>query len=288
MSHTDRIRQLLRQKPGLKAQQIAAELGLERSEVAATLHGMNGDAVQDSAYRWWPGAATSSRPSEVAPRTFLAGLCRYYLECLARESGSAISLPPAGEDTDYVTLQSLPFARTGSRLAGSDRAIKKMLRRVRQERGQLTLYIGYAVRLRRLHLPDREEMRIEPILLYPLEDAADRPSDPPRPTSALPLFNLEALKSLLAADSGNLIDEAIHLSDELGLANPDDDPPAWDEILLRLRDCRSEWDWREDLNPHELPPFPPTIKAASSPPPWKTRWPRRPIPPVSSFFRPPT
>ena len=67
-----------------------------------------------------------------------------------------------------------------------------------------------------------------------------------RPASGIPLFNLEVLKSLLTVDSGNVIDEAIHLSDELGLANPEDDLPPWDEIILRLQRCRPEWDWREE------------------------------------------
>ena len=49
MSHTDRIQQLLSDKPGLKAQQIASELGLDRSQVVTTLHGLLGGAVvQDS------------------------------------------------------------------------------------------------------------------------------------------------------------------------------------------------------------------------------------------------
>ena len=73
-----------------------------------------------------------------------------------------------------------------------------------------------------------------------------------RPASGIPLFNLEVLKSMLTVDSGNVIDEAIHLSDELGLADPEDDLPPWDEIILRLQHRRPDWDWRESLNPHEL------------------------------------
>src|SRR5689334_25385228 len=98
MSPTDRIRQLLHDKPGLKAQQIADELGLDRPQVAAALHSVPaGELVQDAAYRWWPKAHEPT-PADSTSRSFLARLCRYYLECLARESGSAISLPTAGED----------------------------------------------------------------------------------------------------------------------------------------------------------------------------------------------
>ena len=43
MSHADSIQQLLSHKPGLKAQQIADELGLERSQVVTSLHGLLGE-----------------------------------------------------------------------------------------------------------------------------------------------------------------------------------------------------------------------------------------------------
>ena len=53
MSPAKKIQQLLSQKPGLKAQQIASELGLDKSEVAAALYGsVEAEIVQDSSYRW--------------------------------------------------------------------------------------------------------------------------------------------------------------------------------------------------------------------------------------------
>lgn len=110
MSHTDLIQDLLVQKPGLKAQQIAAELGLDRAEVVTTLHGpLGAEVVQDSAYRWWPKARgpRSSNGEATTPYGFLASLCRYYLECLARESGSGVSLS-LDDEAGYVVLDELP------------------------------------------------------------------------------------------------------------------------------------------------------------------------------------
>src|SRR6266481_559964 len=120
LNETDRIRQLLSQKPGLKAQQIATELGLDRTQVVTTLHGLLGsDAVQDNSYRWWPKARGPAAPEAApAPRTFLASLCRYFLECLSRESGAAISIPVADE-ASYVPLGELPFAPQGDGIAGT-------------------------------------------------------------------------------------------------------------------------------------------------------------------------
>ena len=253
MSQPEKIQQLLSEKPGLKAQQIASELGIEKSQVAAALYGfLSGEVVQDNAYRWWL-KTRETRPPEgaVEPRTLLAQLCRYYLECLSCESGSGIDIPAAADGMDYVGLPNLPFAGQGSAPAEDERAIKRLVRKVRRERSQLALFIGYAIRVRWTRIRDNEETRLEPVLLYPIELDETR-SEPLRPASGIPLFNLEALKRLPSVDSGNAIDEAIQLVEELGIANAEEDLPQWDEIVFRLRQCRPEWDWQEDLNPYAL------------------------------------
>src|SRR5258708_3613705 len=98
-----RIRQLLSRNPGLKAQRIAGELTLERSRVVTILHGLS-DVEQDSAYCWRLKTPAAAAPAEIpAQRTFLSRLCRYYLECLSRESGSGFSFP-AADCAEYVPL----------------------------------------------------------------------------------------------------------------------------------------------------------------------------------------
>ena len=249
----DKIRQLLSEKPGLRAQQIAEALGIDRTQVVTTLHGaLAGEVAQDNAYRWSLNLGGPQAPGGApAPRTFFANLCRYYLECLAHESGSGISIVAANA-ADYVPLSALPFACSAGKPPAADRAAKRMVQKVRREKGQLTLYVGYAIRLRTIRLRNEEETRIEPVLLYPVEETPEGNLDSIRPASGIPLFNLEVLKSLPAADSGNVVDEAIHLTEDLGLANTDDDLPQWDEIVLRLQRCRPEWEWQEDLNPYAL------------------------------------
>jgi very-short-patch-repair endonuclease len=255
MSEAERIQELLSRSPGLRAREISSELGIERSLAVTTLHGLLGrTVVQDRAYRWWPKAqppkASNEGPGD-RPRTFLASLCRYYLECLARESGSGISLP-ASETAGYAALDRLPFAGQADEPWGPDRAIRKIVQKARRERGQLTLYAGYPVRLRSVLSRHTDEMRLEPVLLYALEDNPDEGAFPLRPASGIPLFNLDVLKTLPSVDSGNVMDEAIHLSEELGLADAEDDLPQWDEIILRLERCRPDWGWREKLDPYEL------------------------------------
>jgi len=255
MSPSAQIRQLLLDKPGLKAHQIAGELGLDRSQVVTTLHNLqDSEVVQDNAYRWWPkshGLGAAAEGPIPLPRTLLGSLCRYYLECLARESGAGISLP-AADTSGYVELGELPFVSPERAIPATDRAVKRIVQKVRRERGQLTLYIGYAIFVRSLVLRNEEQRRLEPILLYPIEESPEDGVGPLRAASGIPLFNLDVLKALPSADSGNVIDEATHLSEELGLANAEEDLPQWDEIILRLQGCRPEWPWRETLDPYGL------------------------------------
>src|SRR5207248_883672 len=139
------------------------ELGLDRSQVVTILHGLvGGEVIQDNAYRWWPKARgpRTANGDAPAPRTFLTNICRYYLECVSRESGAGISIPAADDDA-YVVLSDLPFARKGDELSATDHAVRRIVQKVRRERGQLKLYIGYAIRLRSVVMHNQDEMRIE-------------------------------------------------------------------------------------------------------------------------------
>jgi hypothetical protein len=260
MSHKEKIQQLLAGKPGLKAQQIATELGIEKSHVATALYGFsNTELIQDSSYRWWPRAKeTRADGPTTAHHPFLSRLCRYYLDCLSHESGAGISIPATSEDAEYVALAALPFAQAPE--PPNHRAIRRIIQKVRRERTQLTLYIGYALRVRSIRRRDPHaddaETRLEPVLLYPIDEAVESAEELLRPATGIPMFNLEVLKNLPAVDSGNLIDEAIQLSEELGLANADEDLPQWDEIIFRLQHRRPDWDWKEDLNPTRSQPGP--------------------------------
>jgi len=54
MNNDDNIIQILTEKPGLKAKEIAKILGLGRKEVNATLYGrLRSKLIQDDSYRWW-------------------------------------------------------------------------------------------------------------------------------------------------------------------------------------------------------------------------------------------
>jgi very-short-patch-repair endonuclease len=251
MSVAEDILQLLARKPGLKAQEIANELGIERSQTVTALHGLlAAEVLQDNRYRWWPSDRGTHSAAAPAPRTFLANLCRYYLACMSRESASAVSIP-ASDSAGYVELRHLPFV-PGGHLPAADRVVRRLVQRVRRERGQLTLYVGYALRVRSVILRNEEETRIDPVLLYPIEDTPRDGGAELSPVSGIPLLNVEVLRTMPSADSGNMADEAIQLSEELGLANGEEELPPWDEVIWRLQRCRPDWAWRETLDPYAL------------------------------------
>ena len=131
-----------------------------------------GHAIQDSAYRWWPRTREplGAGGAAAAPRTLLANLCRYYLECLSRESGPGISIPAASADVDYVVLDELPFARSAGTAQGNERAIRKIVQKAQRERGQLALYIGYAIRLRPFHRENRTRCGSSPCCSIPWKE----------------------------------------------------------------------------------------------------------------------
>jgi very-short-patch-repair endonuclease len=73
--------------------------------------------------------------------------------------------------------------------------------------------------------------------LYPLEQSDDGVL---RVADDLPTLNVDALKSL--GDGGNVLNDVVALTDELGLAAQDEPPPLAD-IAMRLRELRPEWPW---------------------------------------------
>jgi len=264
MPNTERVLQLILAKPGLKAKDMAAHLGISRKEVNSALHGpLRGKIVQDKSYRWWPrGSPNAQAIGPEVPKTLdtpLARLCRYYLECLTYDYTDGISVYASSRyGLDYVELENVPFIGEGAGDLFEEENARRLLGKVGKERAQLALYLGYPVRLRKIRSRSGwEGLVAEPIFLFPFRfDHANRYAAPSLDDD-LPVFNFKALGSLMAVDSGNAMDEAIQLSEELGLNAVGDDLPEIDEIFPRLRSTRPDWDWQEAPDPYHLSTAPP-------------------------------
>lgn len=258
MNAAQDILDLLRSNPGLKAKEIASRLGMDRMQVNALLYGdCRQHVVQDKGYRWKiRGGEGDGAPAmeEATLTTPLARLCRYYLDCLAQDAEHGISVFASSQfGTDYVELPVLPLLDNVDVNIFEAEEPRRLLNRMRQDRGRLALYLGYPVRLRRHRGRNGwEGFFVEPIMLVPFIQDPENRYAIPEISDEQPHFNFKALKELNTFGGSRLIEEVVQLSDELGFSALTTDDLDVDELFLRLRDVRPEWDWLEVPDPHRL------------------------------------
>jgi very-short-patch-repair endonuclease len=243
--------------PGQKARVIAHSLGVDKSRVNAALRGpLRGKVRQDSAYCWYPQAEEHRRAASTQQRTAtntpLAQLSRYYLDCLSHDDLGGVSEFASSNfgDLSYVELKESPSSETIDPFESL--AARNLLTKARNDRNRKVFYLGYPTRLKFLQGRNGwEGYKIEPILLFPFQEQISR-FETPKLSDDLPQFNFAAIRSINNTNAAGLMEEAIQLADELGFGNNPSDRPDLDELLERLREIRTEWDWQEEIDPHSL------------------------------------
>lgn len=255
-----RIIQVLEARPGQKAGQIAATLGVDRKLVNSALYGrLKGRVQQDKGYRWsLKGSSNIDKGEGEGPKrldTPLAKLCRYYLDCLSLDDVGGVSEFASSKygQPDYVELASLPLLDDDGDDPFDSEAGQQLLTKVRRDRNRKTVFLGYPVRLNQIRSrrSDWEGFKVEPLLLFPFQDADNKYSAPVLGDD-LPQLNFQALRSLSNAGETSLMEEAIQLTEELGLASIAGEQPDLDEVFARLCQIRADWDWQEDIDPFAL------------------------------------
>jgi very-short-patch-repair endonuclease len=93
-----------------------------------------------------------------------------------------------------------------------------------------------------------EGFMVEPVLLWPVQ-LPEQNSEAPSIDEQMPILNAKFLRSVAMGDGMHLAEEAARLEDELGLNVPAAELPKADELVERLVQIRSDWDWKEELNP---------------------------------------
>ena len=255
MNLEQQIAEILKAHPGVKSREIADKLGLDKRTVNSCLSRFRGKLfAQDSgSYRWHlkdPGAGHSRGPvpppSPAPPQTALAKLCRYYLDCISQESELDISVFASGRaGLNYVELNSMPLATEDASVFEAEPA-KRLLNKTRRDRGRLVIYLGYPVRLRHSRGKNGwEGFKVEPVCLWTFQERPESPGEAPVIADDTPVFNFAVLRRL-ARTTGNFLDEAVQLAEELGISAAGEDTPDLDEFFGRLRSVRPEWDWKED------------------------------------------
>lgn len=256
----NRIIQALEARPGQKAGQIASTLGVERQIVNSALYGrLKGRVQQDKGYRWYlRGSLGVDKGEGESPKrldTPLAKLCRYYLDCLSHDDVGGISEFASSKygQPGYAELESLPMLDEDGGDPFDSEAGQQLLGRVRRDRNRQAVFLGYPVRLNliRSRKSNWEGFKVEPLLLFPFQDAENRYAAPTLGDD-LPQLNFQALRSLSNTGETSLMEEAIQLAEELGLGNVADEQPDLDELFVRLREIRGDWDWKESIDPYAL------------------------------------
>ena len=247
------------ESPGLRAKEIADQLGEDRKSVNEVLYDdLSGKVRQDGKYNWFPvRGSTSARVDRSSAggssdsKTILSKICRYYIDCLAQGDESGVSVFAASRNAkDYVELERLPGIECPGPNPFDAEGIDKLMRSVKASKGFQVLYVGYPCRLRK-HRARRsgwEGFFLDPVLLWTVnvQDGVPSLSDD------APALNFAVLKSLCVAGDTNFLEESAQLSEELGLDNFSGDSPEIDELIARLRAIRPDWDWRDSLNVDEL------------------------------------
>ena len=252
MGQPENILNLLSKKPGLRAEDIAQDLGMDRKSVNSVLHGpLRGKVVQDSAYRWrlaetaGVGGHQQSPDSHVAD-TPLARLCRYYLDCLSYELDNGVSLYASNRsnDLDYFDPGLASLDETLTR-GLEHQGLQPLLRKLNTDRSRTTMVLGYPVRIRQARSRSGWPFNIvEPVMLFMLQGG---PRDLSSATfEVLPTVNPEFLKHFAQGGPADLFREAMQIAEELGLAGTQEGFPELDELFQRLHALRPEWDWREE------------------------------------------
>jgi hypothetical protein len=253
----ERIIEVLRTKPGQSAADLARTFGLDRTAINKRLYGTLRDRVQqDPSYRWY----LAEKAGRVEPdpqrgdadpfaNTDIAKLARYYLACLGfDDAGVSTFLTSRFGDVDYAELTTLPRSATG--LADSN-AARQLLSRKRTDRARYGLYFGYPTAITRIRSrrSSWEGLMVEPILLFPLEQ--DPASGRLTIDLNFPIINQKPLRAFTNAEPDMIMNELVHLEQELGLGR-EGEPPELDELAMRLQAVREEWPWREPIDPATL------------------------------------
>lgn len=254
-----KILNALGQKPGQKAVEIASQLGLEKKTVNSLLYGVLKSKVrQDNRYRWYlkAGRSTLSNKATILPekKTPLAKLCKYYLECLSRDELQGVSVFADSKfELEYVEIQRLPLTDEERKNIFNSYEGKEALGKIKdfKSRKRKILFLGYPVRLRFHKTAKWEGFFVEPVFIFPFSEAENHFGTPTLEND-MPEINFKMLQSILGTKDYSVLEHAISLMEELGIAGIEEEFPEFEDLMLRLHEIRPDWDWKEEPNVENL------------------------------------
>jgi len=259
MTLAESILNLLNEKPGLKAREIAGALNLsEKGDVNSVLYGaLKGKVKQDASYRWWPVKTEAEGVTEksVKNNTLLTRFCQYYLECLNQDDQGGVTLFASSKfDLAYTELDGFPLGGQNQFLFTA--AVRKLVNKAKKDKNWQVLMLGYPTKLIYMKTAKWEGYQIAPLFLFPLIQEGSSV----RMSNEFPEINFSALKGT-GMDTENILEESLQLCEDLGLSDPNAEMPDMDELMARFKELRPDWQWNEPMDPNNLAKEPPLSKA---------------------------
>lgn len=260
----NRIRNTLADSPGLKANQIADKLGVERRKVTSALNAkLRPFVLQDNKYRWYllgDGTNVGGRgilgPNDELPSTPLAQLCRYYLDCLSHDDRDGVSVFATTKyEPDYCELTAWPFGQD-VHVPFAESEVRAFVNRALKSTDRKNLYLGYPVFVRKVRTMKGSSTVVEPFFLFQYDVGAGHSGGASAIAGDVPWINPKPLHALPKAVGEGPQQEAIRLTELLGLDKGTVNPVEFDEVVDRLRAERSDWRWIEDPDPYRIPKHP--------------------------------
>ncbi len=246
MQLSEQIYEILKNSPqGLKARDIAKELGVDKKEINSKLYGqLRGKCYQDNLYVWHTNGVSKSprveKDMENSPDETLNSICKYYLSCLSLDDSSSVKTFASGKfGLNYIELDHTDYNNINfediNHLKGKLRNGKNM-----------TAYFGYPVLVEKVisRKNNQEYFFVVPVLQFRIEFLTDDGIPRIDPT---PNINMDVIKKFSAMEKEAQIYELLKLENQLGLDNPDADVEL-DELVARLVSIQSHWEWKETIN----------------------------------------
>jgi len=264
---------LVRAEPGLKAKDIGTRLGIDRREANAVLNGeLKGHVRQDESYGWsslsngsgskssakaqlssGDGLVTSVPGSRRIAETAVGRLCRYYLECISLDDQFGVSLYPSSRHgLDYAELSHHPAVAGELEVLNESEEARRLVEIASSPRSGKSIFLGHLVVAKRIRSRTGwDGFLLQPLLIHTLSTGKGDNESNLQNEDDLPVWNLEALRTITGQSGAAVMDELSALQQSLGLTGDAAELPPYDELLLRLGNVRPDWPWAEALDPYE-------------------------------------
>jgi len=256
----EQVLNIVSENDGLKAKEIARQLGVTRNEVNSILYRLRatGAVAIDSEYSWrairqQTTANGINDGNNTAPQVQkevdekLHNLCRYYLHCLSIDEGGKIETWARSRyEYNYFELNNIDITTPSN----ENQINSFTARLLTPNRRNQIAYFGYPVLLKRIISRGNEYYKIAPVFLYQIDISEGNLGF----LDTVPRINPEVLRVFSQESSEQLIFELITLEQELGFSEVDSkiDLTYIDDITALLKSIRPAWVWKESLDSEEL------------------------------------